>query len=154
MSLRSTLGREVDVSAIRGRLVIYAYPRTGVPDEPLPTDWDLIPGARGCTPQACAYRDHHSELAALGAKVFGLSTNSPAHQREAAERLHLPFELLSDESFAFTDALVLPTFEADGMRLLRRATLITRDAVIERVHYPVFPTEADAQWVLSTLATR
>lgn len=151
VALVSTRGRRVDVSAIAGEVVVYAYPRTGVPDRDPPAGWDLIPGARGCTPQSCAYRDHFAELRAFGASVFGLATNPPEYQREAAERLHLPFELLSDERFELTDAMQLPTFEIAGMRLLRRFTLIARDGVIERVHYPVFPTDGDAARVLEYL---
>ncbi|MEO5987622.1 MAG: peroxiredoxin [Candidatus Eisenbacteria bacterium] len=154
VSLMSSQGRLVDLAAIAGRVVVYAYPRTGVPDRDPPAGWDLIPGARGCTPQSCAYRDQHAELRALGALVFGLATNPPAYQHEAAERLHLPFELLSDEAFALTQAMHLPTFEVGGMRLLRRFTLIARDGVIERVHYPVFPTNADAGRVLEYLGAR
>ena len=152
--LVSTRGRRVDVSAIVGRVVVYAYPRTGVPDHDPPAGWDLIPGARGCTPQSCAYRDHHAELRALGAEVFGVATNPPEYQREVAERLHLPFELLSDERFELTDAMRFPTFEIGGMRLLRRFTLIARGGVIERVHYPVFPTDGDAGRVLEYLGKR
>ena len=107
-----------------GRTVIYCYPRTGRPGEPLPDGWDAIPGARGCTPQSCAFRDHHRELADLGAEVYGLSTQTTDYQREMAERLHLPFEVLSDARFALTDALRLPTFEVDGMRLIKRLTLV------------------------------
>lgn len=154
VTLRSTRGRGVDVGANPGLTVFYAYPRTGVPDQDPPGDWDLIPGARGCTPQSCAYRDHYAELLALGAQVHGLSTNPPAYQREVAERLQLPFELLSDDSFALTEAMRLPTFDVAGMRLLRRFTLIARDGLIERVHYPVFPTDADAGRVLEYLRAR
>ena len=154
VTLRSTGDRDVDVGAHPGLMVIYAYPMTGVPGEALPTDWDLIPGARGCTPQACAYRDHHADLAALGAVVYGLSTNSPEHQREAAARLHLPFELLSDGSGAFADAMGLPTFEVDGVRLLKRLTLVTNVGSVERVHYPVVPSDADAERVVSYLTSR
>lgn len=150
--LRSTRDRQVDLGALAGLVVIYAYPRTGVPDRDPPEGWDLVPGARGCTPQSCAYRDGFSDLAAFGAQVYGLSTNPPEYQREAAERLHLPFELLSDESFALTEAMRLPTFEIAGMRLLKRFTMIVRDGLVERVHYPVFPTDADAANVLEYLA--
>ena len=147
----STAGRFVDVSALSGRTVVYAYPRTGTPDrDPLP-GWDLIPGARGCTPQSCSFRDHHRELAELGARVFGLSTNPTEYQREAAERLHLPFELLSDSQFALTRAMRLPTFEIAGYRLLKRFTLIVRDAVVEHVMYPVFPPDRSADDVMTWL---
>ncbi len=152
VQLVSTRARRVDLSTIASLVVIYAYPRTGVPDRDPPAGWDLIPGARGCTPQSCAYRDHFAELRAYGACVYGLATNPPDYQREAAERLHLPFELLSDEHFALTEAMRLPTFDIAGMRLLRRFTLIARDGVIERVHYPVFPTDGDAAKVLEYLS--
>ena len=131
--------------------MIYCYPRTGRPGEPLPDGWDAIPGARGCTPQSCAFRDHHRELADLGAEVYGLSTQTTDYQREMAERLHLPFEVLSDARFALTDALRLPTFEVDGMRLIKRLTLIVRDQRIEHVFYPVFPPNESAAQVIDWL---
>ena len=120
--LLATDGAFVDLSVLPGRSVVYVYPRTGRPDQPLPTGWNDIPGARGCTPQSCAYRDRAAELAALGARVFGLSTQDSAYQREAVERLHLPFPLLSDDQLAFATALSLPTFSVDGMTLIRRLT--------------------------------
>ena len=131
--------------------MIYCYPRTGRPGEPLPNGWDAIPGARGCTPQSCAFRDHHRELADLGAAVYGLSTQATDYQREMAERLHLPFEVLSDARCALTDALRLPTFEVDGMRLIKRLTLIVRDGRIEHVFYPVFPPNESAAQVIDWL---
>ena len=127
------------------RTVIYAYPMTGVPGKPLPEGWDAIPGARGCTPQSCSFRDHFQELAGLGTAIFGLSTQTSDYQREMAERLHLPFEVLSDSEFKLTDALRLPTFEAEGMRLIKRLTLIVRGGVIEAVLYPVFPPNESAE---------
>ena len=111
----------------------------------------MIPGARGCTPQSCAFRDHHSELADLGADVYGLSTQTTGYQREMAQRLHLPFEVLSDASLALVEALRLPTFEVDGMRLVKRLTLIVRDQRIEHVFYPVFPPDESADQVASWL---
>src|SRR5215204_6886574 len=132
VSLASTSGEVVDLSALPGRTVVYCYPRTGRPDRSLPTGWDEIPGARGCTPQSCSFRDHHEELRALGARVFGLSTQDTEYQREAAGRLRLPFELLSDERLEFAGALVLPTFEADSMILLKRLTLVIEDGKIGR----------------------
>jgi peroxiredoxin len=150
--LPSTAGRLVDLGALSaGRTVIYCYARTGRPGEPLPAGWDMTPGARGCTPQSCAFRDHHRELADLGADVYGLSTQTTDYQREMAERLHLPFEVLSDAGFAFTDALRLPTFEVDGMRLIKRLTLIVRDQRIEQVFYPVFPPNESAAQVIGWL---
>jgi peroxiredoxin len=150
--LPSTAGRLVDLGALgAGRTVIYCYPRTGRPGQSLPDGWDMIPGARGCTPQSCAFRDHHRELADLGAEVYGLSTQTTNYQREMAERLHLPFEVLSDAGFALTDALQLPTFEVDGMRLIKRLTLIVRDQRIEQVLYPVFPPNESATQVIGWL---
>jgi peroxiredoxin len=111
----------------------------------------MIPGARGCTPQACSFRDHHRELADLGVEVYGLSTQTTDYQREMAQRLHLPFEVLSDARFAFVDALRLPTFEVDGMRLVKRLTLVIKDTRIEHVFYPVFPPDQGADQVVSWL---
>ena len=151
--LRSTAGRSVDLSALKGRAVVYIYPRTGRPDQESPPGWNEIPGARGCTPQSCAFRDHYEELRRAGAtQVFGLSTQDTAYQREAEERLHLPFELLSDETLAFARALRLPTFDVDGMTLIKRLTLIAREGVIEKVFYPVFPPDRNAGDVLAWLA--
>ena len=136
--LPSTAGGIVDLAApSTGRTVIYCYPRTSEPGKPAPTDWDLIPGARGCTPQACTFRDHYQELRALGAEVFGLSTQTTAYQAEMSSRLHLPFAVLSDAAMRFTDALRLPTFMVDGMRLIKRLTIIARGPRIETVFYPI-----------------
>jgi peroxiredoxin len=151
VALISTSEDTVDLSVLSGRTVIYCYPMTGRPDRELPQDWDEIPGARGCTPQSCSFRDHHAELRDLGARVFGVSTQDTEYQREAVGRLHLPFELLSDENLAFAEALGLPTFEADGMTLLKRLTLIIEDGRIEKVFYPVFPPGKNAEEVLSWL---
>lgn len=145
LALPATDGSEIDLAALAGRTVVYCYPMTGRPGESLPEGWDDIPGARGCTPQSCAFRDHHAELRGLGARVFGLSTQSTGYQREAAERLHLPFPLLSDAELEFVRALALPTFEAGGMTLIRRLTLVIRDGEIEQVFYPVFPPGEDAE---------
>ncbi|ANE44576.1 peroxiredoxin [Deinococcus puniceus] len=144
VSLHATAGRDVDLSALAGRTVLYIYPRTGTPGVPSPQDWDSIPGARGCTPQSCAFRDHHAELQALGARVFGLSTQTTPQQAEAAARLHLPFPLLSDMAGELGRALRLPTFEVEGQHLLRRVTLIVKDGLIEKVFYPVFPPDQNA----------
>jgi peroxiredoxin len=150
--LPSTAGRSVDLGALTAtRTVVYCYPRTGVPGAPLPDGWDQIPGARGCTPQTCGFRDHHHELAALGVDVFGLSTQTTNYQREMTERLHLPFEVLSDSEFQLCDALRLPTFEVDGMRLVKRLTLVVRAGVIETVFYPVFPPNESAEQVVGWL---
>ena len=155
VSLLSTAGRKVDLSALKGTTVVYVYPRTGRPDQDLLPGWNAIPGARGCTPQSCAFRDHYQELKSAGAsQVFGLSTQDTAYQREAAERLHLPFELLSDEKLAFARALKLPTFEVAGMQLIKRLALIARDGKIVKVFYPVFPPDRNAGDVLDWLLKR
>lgn len=151
IDLPATDGRTVRLSALPGLQVIYIYPMTGRPGLPLPEGWDALPGARGCTPQSCAFRDHHAELAALGAGVFGLSTQDSAWQREAAERLHLPFPLLSDRPRALRDALALPVFEAGGQVLYRRLTLIVEDGRIVKVFYPVFPPDRNAGDVIAWL---
>jgi len=149
--LPSTAGESIDLSTLPGKTVVYCYPMTGRPGSDLPAGWDEIPGARGCTPQSCAFRDHHAEIKALGARVFGLSTQSTEYQREAAGRLRLPFELLSDEELAFARALGLPTFEVEGMVLLKRLTLIIDDGRIEQVFYPVFPPDRNAEEVVEYL---
>ncbi len=150
--LAATDGSTVDLAALQGRTVVYAYPRTGEPGVPVPEGWDMIPGARGCTPQSCAFRDHFAELQQLGVgHLFGLSTQDTAYQREAAERLHLPFPLLSDEGLKFAGAMNLPTFEAAGMTLLKRLTLIIRDGKVEHVLYPVFPPDRNADEVIAWL---
>lgn len=154
LALPSTHGGDVRVDrtpADATRWVLYAYPRTGRPDQELPDGWDLIPGARGCTPEACSFRDHAAELADLGAAVAGVSTQSTAYQAEAAERLHLPFPLLSDEAGELTAALGLPTFHAAGMTLLKRLTLIVRGGRVEHVFYPVFPPDQHTAAVLRWL---
>ena len=152
VSLRSTAGRIVDLSDLSApRTVIYCYPMTGVPGKPLPEGWDMIPGARGCTPQACSFRDHYQELLQLNANVFGLSTQTTEYQREMSHRLHLPFEVLSDAEFRLCDAMRLPTFEVGKVRLLKRLTLIVRGGRIEHVFYPVFPPNESANQVLRWL---
>ncbi len=152
IALPATDGTSVTLATLPGRTVVYCYPRTGKPGEPLPTGWDEIPGARGCTPQSCAFRDHYAELRALGAAVYGLSAQTTEDQREAAERMHLPYPLLSDAALTFATALRLPTFSVDGMTLLKRVTLILRDGRIEHVFYPVFPPDANAAEVVRWLA--
>lgn len=153
--LPATDGSSVDLATLKGRAVIYAYPMTGRPDVPLPDGWDILPGARGCTPQSCAFRDHFAELKNLGADhLFGLSVQSTDYQREAAERLHLPFLILSDENRALTEALGLPTLESSGMILTKRLTMIIQDGVIEYVFYPVFPPDRNAGDVIDWLKSR
>lgn len=154
VKLRSTAGRIVKAAALAGTVVIYCYPRTGRPDQSLPQGWNEIPGARGCTPQSCAFRDHYCELQDLGAEVYGLSTQTTAYQQEAAERLHLPFALLSDAELEFAHALNLPTFEVDSMTLIKRLTIVAVDGCIAKVFYPVFPSDTNAQHVVEWLCKR
>ncbi|MDO8961500.1 MAG: peroxiredoxin [Methylophilus sp.] len=151
IALTSTQGSLINLSHIKGWLVIYCYPMTGQPNQALPTGWDNTPGARGCTPQSCAFRDHHQEIQQLGAQVFGLSSQTTAYQTEAAQRLHLPFALLSDAQFALNDALKLPTFEVEKMRLTKRVTLIALDGKITHTFYPVFPPDQNASQVVDWL---
>jgi len=153
--LPATDGATVDLSTLKGRIVVYAYPRTGIPGVENPVGWDLIPGARGCTPQSCSFRDHFAELKALGVNhLFGLSSQDTSYQREVAERLHLPFPILSDEHLSLTSALRLPTFQTSGMTLLKRLTLMIHDGKIEHVFYPVFPPDRNASDVIAWLTTR
>ncbi|HEX2135557.1 MAG TPA: peroxiredoxin [Microvirga sp.] len=153
--LAATDRSSVDLSALSGRTVVYAYPRTGQPGVALPDGWDMIPGARGCTPQSCSFRDHFHELRALGVDhLFGLSTQDTAYQREAAERLHLPFPLLSDENLELANAMRLPTFETSGMTLLKRLTLVIEDGTVRHVFYPVFPPDRSAADVVRWLSAQ
>ena len=154
ITLRSTDDRLIDLSKLRGATVVYIYPRTGRPDQESPAGWNAIPGARGCTPQSCAFRDHYQELKDLGvSELFGLSTQDTAYQQEAVERLHLPFEILSDDKLELARALRLPTFEVDGMKLIKRVTLVMRNGQIEKVFYPVFPSDHNADEVIAWLRT-
>jgi peroxiredoxin len=146
--LPSTGGAGVDLARIPGRVVIYIYPMTGRPGVPLPDGWDGIPGARGCTPQSCAFRDHHAELGSLNTSVFGLSTQTTDYQREARDRLHLPFDLLSDAELRLKRVLRLPSFAVAGMELYKRLTLVADNARIRKVFYPVFPPDRNADDVL------
>ena len=153
VSLKATDDTMVKLSALKGRTVVFAYPRTGEPGKiALVDDWDMIPGARGCTPQTCAFRDLFADLKAAGAKsVFGLSTQSNAYQTEMASRLHLPFPVLSDEKLELVRALDLPTMEVAGLTLMKRLALIVDDARIVHVFYPVFPPDRNAGDVLEWL---
>jgi peroxiredoxin len=150
--LLATSGDRVDLSKLKGRTVLYIYPRTGVPGVDPPPGWDQIPGARGCTPQSCGFRDHFAELKALGVShVFGLSTQDPDYQREAAERLHLPFPILSDAEMNFATSLHLPMFMTSGMTLLARMALVIEDGTIVKAFYPVFPPDKNAEEVIAWL---
>ncbi len=152
LALLATDGAEVNLSKLRGRTVVYVYPRTGVPGVDLPPGWNEIPGARGCTPQSCSFRDHFGELQRLGVtQLYGISTQDTAYQQEAATRLHLPFTILSDEKLGLTKALKLPTFITSGMTLLKRMALVIDDGVITKVFYPVFPPDKNAEEVIAWL---
>jgi peroxiredoxin len=152
LALPATDGTQVDMSMLPGRTVVYVYPRTGEPGKAPPDGWDAIPGARGCTPQSCAFRDHFAELQRLGiARVFGLSTQDTRYQREAVERLHLPFAILSDADLRLARALNLPTFTIAGMTLLKRMAWVIEDGAIVKVFYPVFPPDKNAEEVIAWL---
>ena len=157
LALPSTLGGEVDLAETAvnaGTLVLYVYPRTGTPGEPSPDGWDAIPGARGCTPQSCAFRDHAGELAALGAQVLGLSAQPAAEQAAFAAREDLPFALLSDPDLRLAATLSLPTFEVTDMRLYKRITLVVEHGAIATAFYPVFPPDQNAAEVVAWLRER
>jgi peroxiredoxin len=152
LELPSTSNRRVNLSKVTApRTVIYFYPMTGQPGKALPAGWDDIPGARGCTPETCGFRDHHKELARLGADVYGVSTQTTDYQQEMVTRLEVPFEVLSDAHFALAKALRLPTFTVQGMTLLKRLTLVARGSEIEHVFYPVFPPDKHAEEVIAWL---
>ncbi|KAI5272408.1 thioredoxin-like protein [Aureobasidium subglaciale] len=141
------------ISSLQGLVILFCYPRTGAPGEAIPDSWNSIPGARGCTPQACSFRDTQREFMTAGVnKIFGLSTQSSTYQQEAKTRLHLPFELLSDEKLDFVEALSLPTIDWEGKKLTKRITLAIVDGKIVKIWYPVFPPDKSAQQVLDWLA--
>src|SRR5690242_9027075 len=155
VTLPATNGEAVNLSKFRGRTVLYIYPRTGVPGVDPPEGWDQIPGARGCTPQSCSFRDHFDELKRLGVdQLYGLSTQDSGYQREAASRLHLPFAILSDDKLVLTKALKLPTFSVAGMTLLKRMALVIDDGTITKVFYPVFPPDKNAADVIAWLKSK
>ncbi len=153
IDLPATDGQAVDLSGLSGLTVVFAYPKTGRPDTPTPDGWDMIPGAKGCTPQSCAFRDLYQDLRSVGVDhLFGLSTQDSAWQQEAVSRLHLPYPLLSDADLVFANALNLPVFQPTGEVLHKRLTLILRDGVIEDVIYPVFPPDENARDVVARLS--
>jgi peroxiredoxin len=156
VTLRSTSGPDIALDGLgAGRTILYVYPRTGQPGVALPDGWDDIPGARGCTPEACGFRDHHADLLAAGASaVYGLSSQDTAYQREVVDRLQLPFAMLADPSLLLADELRLPTFEVDGASLYKRITLVISDGVIEHAFYPIFPPDEHAAQVLRWLGRR
>lgn len=153
VALTATDGNSVTLATQKGRVVVFAYPRTGTPGQVAIVDnWDMIPGARGCTPQTCAFRDLYAELKAAGAaNVFGLSTQDSAYQREMVERLHVPFPVLSDDRLKLTNALRLPTMSVAGQTLIKRLAMIIDDGRITHVFYPVFPPDRNAGDVLAWL---
>jgi len=156
VELQGTNGKSVDPTKVASKYtVIFCYPMTGSPTNKMLWDnadeWNAIPGACGCTPQACGYRDTLTLFKDLDATVFGLSTNTPDYQKEAADRLELDYELPSDENMHFAKALKMPTFEFHGMKLLKRVTLVARDNKIVKVFYPIFPPNSDAAQVLTWL---
>lgn len=148
INLAATSGDSVNLGALPGTIVVYFYPMIGRPDSPPLVGWNDIPGARGCTPQSCGFRDHHAELMNFAAGVYGVSAQPLEDQKEACQRLGLPFELLNDSDFALTMALHLPTFEYNGMRLIKRLTIVAVDGVIQKVFYPVFPPDRNAEDVI------
>lgn len=154
LALSSTAGRTVNLAHLPGRTVVYVYPMIGRPGEDLPVGWNETPGARGCTPQSCAFRDHAAEVAAAGARLFGLSTQDTERQREAVARLHLPYELLSDEGFGFVRTLSLPEIRVAERSYAQRVTLVLRDGAVEHVFYPVFPPDRNARDVVEWLRSR
>jgi peroxiredoxin len=155
LALSSTLGETVSLANLAQKLLVaYVYPRTGTPGEPSPMGWDDIPGARGCTPQSCAYRDSLAEFSSLGAAVIGVSAQSPEDQAEFAEREHIPFPLLSDGDLKLAGELRLPTFEADGMTLYKRLSFVAEEGKVVKAFYPVFPPDRNAAEVLAWLNRR
>ncbi len=152
LALPTTQGNRVNFSSLPGAVVIYAYPMTGRPGIDLPAGWNQIPGARGCTPQSCSFRDHFGDLQKLHASVYGLSTQASDYQAEAASRLHLPFPLVSDAKLQFINALSLPTLRVDDRVLSKRITIIANAGIIEKVFYPVFPADKNANEVIAYLS--
>ena len=153
ISLPCTDGQAVQLSGIKGYTVIYVYPMTGRPDVPLPDGWEAIPGARGCTPQSCSFRDHYADLQTFNASLFGLSAQTTEYQLEAKERLHLPYDLLSDPHFQLKKVLSLPTFKVEAIEVYKRLTVIAKDNAIIKVFYPVFPPDQNAADVLAWFET-
>ena len=148
LKLQSTSNRLIDLKNIKERVIIFFYPRTGEPNVPAPEDWDLIPGARGCTPQSCGFRDLYAEFKKFGYQVYGASSQNSQYQGEFVARNHIPFEILSDSNFELTESLKLPTFTYNGLRLIKRMALVIDQGIITKVFYPVFPPNENATKVL------
>lgn len=153
IQLNATNGDAVQLNQLQGKHVIYIYPMTGQPNIALPENWDNIPGARGCTPQSCSFRDHSDELAKLSTRIFGLSSQATEYQLEVKNRLHLPFELLSDASMLLKKSLGLPTFFAGNIEMYKRLTLIVENNQIINTFYPVFPPDKNVHEVIEWLTT-
>ncbi|CAA9892893.1 Peroxiredoxin [Candidatus Methylobacter favarea] len=151
-SLWSTDDQEINLSCLFGWNVIFCYPMTGSPGFSIPEGWVQIPGAAGCTPQACSYRDNYTELKRNGVGVYGISTQTSEAQKEASNRLRLPYPLLSDTDNSFSSALKLPLLEAGGLKLIKRLTLILKDDVIKKCFYPVFPPDKNVVEVIAWLS--
>ncbi len=154
IDLMTTSDRLLNLNDINKPTVIFFYPRTGEPNKPAPADWDLIPGARGCTPQSCGFRELYSEFTKLGFQVFGLSSQDTNYQKEFVQRNHIPFEILSDSQFQLIDQMNLPTFQYNGLRLVKRMALIIQDGQIIKIFYPVFPPNENASTVLLWLKSK
>jgi len=152
VALPSTNGMAINLSKLAGTTVVYCYPMTSQPGVPPPAGWDEIPGARGCTQQSCSFKNNFSKLSKLNAAVYGMSTQDTNYQKEMTERLQLPYSVLSDAKFEYCNILNIPTFIADGKRLIKRVTIIIEDGVIETVHYPVFQSASDPNWVIAQLS--
>ena len=152
VSLKSTNGSIVNLSKLKGKTIIFCYPMTGVPGVALPEGWDEIPGARGCTPQVCSYRDKFSVLETLSTNVFGISTQNSEYQKELHNRLELPYEILSDSELKFQVSVNLPVFNIENKVLLKRITLLVEEGIISKVHYPVFPSNKDVDWAIKELS--
>ena len=152
VSLKSTNGSIVNLSELKGKTIIFCYPMTGVPGVALPEGWDEIPGARGCTPQVCSYRDKFSVLETLSTNVFGISTQNSEYQKELHNRLELPYEILSDSELKFQVSVNLPVFNIENKVLLNRITLLVEEGIISKVHYPVFPSNKDVDWAIKELS--
>lgn len=152
ISLPSTSGSSLDLSTLSGLTVVFCYPRTAAPGETVPDEWNSIPGARGCTPQACSFRDASKDFTELGVNhVFGISTQDTAYQQELKERTHLPYQLLSDERLELVKAMKLPTFDWKGQTLIKRLSMVVENGQVKKVFYPVFPPNESANEVLKWL---
>jgi len=154
ITLPATNGMTVTLSKLLGAAIIFCYPMTSKPGVQPPTGWDKIPGARGCTLQNCSYKNNFSILSKLNVQIYGMSTQHIDYQREMAERLHLPFSILSDSNFEFCDTMKIPTFTVDDKRLMKRLTMVVENGFIEAVHFPISQSTSDPDWAISYLTSR